>query len=138
MIARLAAAFSTAVLSAVLGLAPLAPPAQAQPVRKTTLQEQPFPGPANRTVLVSTRVAHRAEVAAHTHPGVEMAYVVRGAALVRIAGRPDQRLTPGGSFTVAEGVVHSVKNVGPGPLTIVSTYVVDRTRPLASPAAPAR
>jgi quercetin dioxygenase-like cupin family protein len=134
MTARIAAAVS----AVALGLVALAPPAQAQPVQKTTLQEQPFPGPANHTVLVSTRVAHGAEVAPHTHPGVEMAYVVRGAARVRVAGRPDQRLTPGGSFTVAEGVVHSVKNVGPGPLTIVSTYVVDRTRPLASPAAPGR
>lgn len=105
-----------------------------QPVQKTTLQEQPFPGPKDHTVLVRTVVAHGAEVAPHTHPGVEMAYVAEGEALVKITGRPDQTLRAGGSFSVPEAVVHSVRNAGAGALTIVSTYVVDKSKPIASPA----
>lgn len=121
---------------AILIAAVLAIPAAAaaQPVQKTTLQQQDFPGPPNHTVLVSTQIAHGGAVAPHTHPGAEMAYVVRGEALVRIAGRPDQRLSAGGSFAPPPGVVHSVRNVGSGPLTIVSTYVVDRDKPIATPA----
>jgi quercetin dioxygenase-like cupin family protein len=109
-------------------------PPPPEPVQKTTLQEQGFPGPPNHTVLVKTVVARGAAVAPHTHPGAEMAYVVSGVAEVTIAGEGRRILRPGGSFSVAPGTAHSVKNAGPGPLTIVSTYVVDRDKPIASPA----
>lgn len=121
----------------------LAPAARAQPppqtrsppqVRKTTLQEQGFPGPPNHTVLVRTVVPLGGEVAPHTHPGVEMAYVVSGVAQVVVAGQAARTLRPGGSFSVAPGTPHAVRNTGPGPLTVVSTYVVDARRPIASPA----
>lgn len=121
------------LLAVLLGLAPLAM-AAAAPIQKTTLQTQEFPGPVNHTVLVRTVIAKGATVAPHTHPGVEMAYVADGQALVKIEGRADQTLGPGGSFSVPKAVAHSVRNVGPGPLTVVSTYVVDRTKPIATPA----
>lgn len=108
--------------------------AAAQPVQRTTLQEQPFPGPVIHTVTTRAVVARGGEVAPHTHPGIEMAYIADGQALVRIAGRPDQTVPTGGSFSVPDHVVHSVRNTGQGPLTMISTYVVDRRKPLASPA----
>ena len=125
---------SSAALSAAAVLLAAGVQAQPQPVQKTTLQEQDFPGPPNHTVLVKTIVARGATVAPHTHPGAEMAYVASGVAQVTIAGQGQRALRPGGSFSVGPGTVHSVKNAGPGPLTIVSTYVVDRTKPIASPA----
>jgi quercetin dioxygenase-like cupin family protein len=94
------------------------------------LQEQPFPGPVDHTVMVRAVVARGAEVAPHTHPGIEMAYIAGGQALVRIAGRAPMMIAAGGSFSIPDQVVHSVRNAGPGPLTMVSTYVVDRRRPL--------
>jgi quercetin dioxygenase-like cupin family protein len=51
-----------------------------------------------------------------------------------MAGQPTRTLRAGGSFAPPPGTPHEVRNVGPGALTIVSTYVVDRSRPLASPA----
>jgi len=128
---------AVAALAASAVLAPLAlahAQAASEPVQKTTLQEQAFPGPVNHTVMVRTIIARGGEVAPHTHPGVEMAYVADGQALVKIAGKPDRTLRAGDSFSPAKGVVHSVRNTGPGPLTIVSTYVVDKTKPIASPA----
>jgi quercetin dioxygenase-like cupin family protein len=124
-----------ALAGAVCGLAAAAAaPGLAQPVRKTTLQEQGFPGPPNHTVLVRTVIAAGAEVAPHTHPGAEMAYVATGVARVSIAGQPARTLRPGGSFSVPPGVPHRVRNAGPGSLTIVSTYVVARDAPIATPA----
>ncbi|MDB5451420.1 MAG: hypothetical protein JWQ46_2753 [Phenylobacterium sp.] len=129
MIAKIAAG----LVATAAGLAPLAL-ATAQPVQKTTLQEQPFPGPIDHTVMVRTVVARGAQVAPHTHPGVEMAYVAGGQAVVSISGRPDLEVSTGRSFSVPNQVVHSVRNVGEGELTMVSTYVVDRRKPIASPA----
>lgn len=119
--------------AAILMLAPAAQ-AQPQPVQKTTLQDQGFPGRPNHTVLVKTVIARGATVAPHTHPGVEMAYVASGVAQLTMAGQGQRTLRPGDSFSAPPGVVHSVRNTGPGPLTIVSTYVVDRNKPIASPA----
>jgi quercetin dioxygenase-like cupin family protein len=70
----------------------------------------------------------------HTHPGVEMAYIVDGQALVKIMGRPDQTVATGASFAVPAETPHSVQNVGPGTLTILSTYVVDKSKPILTPA----
>jgi quercetin dioxygenase-like cupin family protein len=127
---RRAAVLAASVLAGAAGLALAAAPE----VRKTTLQQQPFPGPPLHTLLVRTEIPKGGVVAPHTHPGVEMAYVAAGEALVSIKGAPDRRLKPGDSFSVPEGVVHSVRDAGDGPLTIVSTYVVDAGKPIASPA----
>jgi quercetin dioxygenase-like cupin family protein len=116
--------------------AALAPPAGAQPnaVHKNTLQEQPFPAPTYHTVTVKAVVDHGGQVEPHTHPGVEMAYIVDGHATVTITGQAPLSLGAGESFSVPAETVHSVRNDGPGALTIISTYVVEKDKPIASPA----
>jgi quercetin dioxygenase-like cupin family protein len=111
--------------------------AQTDPVHKTTLQTVAFPGAGYHSVLVRTNVDPGGLVARHTHPGLELGYIVSGDAIVSLDGRPPQRLQSGGSFAVPARTPHSVKNVGLGELTIVSTYVVDPAEPIARPAQPA-
>lgn len=108
--------------------------ASAPPPRKTTLQEQPFPGRGEHTLLVRTVVPAGGEVAPHTHPGLEMCYLESGRASVRLAGRPDVVMGAGDSYAAPPGVVHAVRNTGGGELVLVSTYVVDAAKPLSSPA----
>ena len=54
--------------------------------------------------------------------------------MVKIDGQPDQPVQGGGVFSVPAGVPHSVRNTGHGSLVIISTYVVDASKPIASPA----
>jgi quercetin dioxygenase-like cupin family protein len=124
-----------AALAAVpaLGLAAGAS-GQASAVHRTTLQEQAFPGPVDHTVTVRVVVDPKGEVTPHTHPGVEMGYVLSGQASVSIKGQAPVTLQAGGSFSVPADTVHSVRNTGAGALTLLSTYVVDKTKPIASPA----
>jgi quercetin dioxygenase-like cupin family protein len=103
-------------------------------VHKTTLQTQEFPGRGEHTVTVRTVVDTGGGVSRHTHPGIEMAYVVSGVGRVKIEGRPDQDLHEGDSFAVPPRIPHEMLNTGSGPLTVVSTYVVDPAQPIASPA----
>jgi quercetin dioxygenase-like cupin family protein len=123
-------------LLAAAGLLAMAAPAAAQTdkVHRTVLQDQPFPAPVYHTATVKVIVDRGGEVTAHTHPGAEMAYVVSGEAVLTIKGEAGRPLKTGDSFSVAQGTVHSVKNVGAGPLTLVSTYVVEKAKPIASPA----
>jgi quercetin dioxygenase-like cupin family protein len=107
--------------------------AQPSAVHKTTLQTDPFPGAGNHSVLVHTDVDAGGLVGRHTHPGLELAFIDKGEALVRIDGRPELHLSAGASFDVPPKTPHSVQNVGQGVLTIVSTYVVDPAEPIASP-----
>jgi quercetin dioxygenase-like cupin family protein len=121
---------------AALTVLALAPAAGAQPstVRKTTLQDQPFPPPKYHTVTVRTVVDAGGEVAPHTHPGLEMGYVLEGEAMLKVAGQPPRPLYGGDSFAIPAGTVHSLKNAGPAALTVLSTYVVEQGQPIASPA----
>jgi quercetin dioxygenase-like cupin family protein len=121
-------------LAAVSALLPALASGQPTGVHKTALETSPFPGPVLHTVLVRTDVYRGGVVAPHTHPGLEVAFVVAGRAMLRVRGQPDRQVAGGGSFAIPPGAVHSVRNTGPGPLTIVSTYVVDRSKPISSPA----
>jgi quercetin dioxygenase-like cupin family protein len=108
--------------------------AQPSTVHKTTLQDRPFPPPHYHTATVRTVVDPGGEVAPHTHPGIEMGYVLDGRAMLKVRGRPPLSLSAGDGFSVPPRAVHSVENAGPGALTMLSTYVVERGQPIASPA----
>jgi quercetin dioxygenase-like cupin family protein len=133
----LAARLGLALALAALALAPAAG-AQPSAVHKTTLQDQPFPAPKYHSVTVRTLVDAGGEVAPHTHPGLEMGYVLEGQAVLKVAGQPLRTLYGGDSFAILPRTVPSLKNAGPGALTVLSTYVVEQGQPIASPAPAAR
>ncbi len=70
----------------------------------------------------------------HTHPGEEFGYVVEGTLELRIEGQPPHMVKAGESFYVPAGVVHDGTNVGKGPAKVLATYVVEKGKPVASPA----
>jgi|HubBroStandDraft_1064217.scaffolds.fasta_scaffold381383_2 quercetin dioxygenase-like cupin family protein len=115
-------------------IAPSPASAQAGAVHKTMLQDQPFPEPLFHSVTIRTVVDPKGDVARHIHPGLEIGYVISGQARLMVAGQPPRPLAKGDSFAVPRDTVHELDNVGPGPLTVLSTYVVDAGKPVASPA----
>lgn len=108
--------------------------AQTTAVHKTTLQDVPFPLPQYHTATIRTVVDRGGVVEPHTHPGVEMGYVLDGHAVLKIKGHPPRSLSAGDSFSVPARTIHSVENTGPDALTMLSTYVVEKDQPIASPA----
>ena len=71
----------------------------------------------------------------HTHPGEEFGYVLEGTFEVTIDGGQAVRLQPGSVFFIPAGKVHEGKNVGTTKARVVSTYVVETGKPLATPVA---
>jgi quercetin dioxygenase-like cupin family protein len=118
----------------VLALAASTTLAEPQAVHRETLQSRDVPAPTYRSELVRVHVDKGGLVARHTHPGLEIGYIEDGQATVQIAGSPDRNVSRGDSFSVLAGTPHSVQNTGAGELTILSTYVVDKSKPLATPA----
>jgi quercetin dioxygenase-like cupin family protein len=67
------------------------------------------------------------------HPGVETGYVLEGELLLKIDGKDDLKMKPGDSWTVPANMPHSAA-AGPSGLKVLVSYVLDKTKPFASPA----
>jgi quercetin dioxygenase-like cupin family protein len=107
-------------------------------VHRTTLQSLDFPGSGYRTVTVRTVIDPGSMVPSHRHPGIEIGYLTAGRARLDEAGAEARTLVAGDSFAIPSRTVHSVRNSGRGPLTILSTYVVDKAAPLSIPSSARR
>jgi quercetin dioxygenase-like cupin family protein len=70
----------------------------------------------------------------HSHPGDEISYVLEGEGELLIEGEDPRRVKAGESFVIPAGTVHDAVNTGKGPMKLVGVYVVDKGKPLATPA----
>ena len=107
--------------------------AQQSGIKRTPLQRIEFPD-GYVTVTGIAEVAAGGAAGRHTHPGIETGYVLEGEADLLIDGKPDLHLKAGESYQIPAGVVHDAKTHGDKGLKILGIYVVDKTKPLASPA----
>jgi len=67
----------------------------------------------------------------HTH---EISYVLEGEAELLIAGQPPRKISAGEAIVIPKGTVHNARNTGGAPMRALSIYVVDKSKPLATPA----
>jgi len=107
--------------------------AQQAAVKRTPLQKAEFPD-GYVTVSGLAEIPAGGSAGRHTHPGVEMGYLLEGEANLIVEGRPDQHLKAGDSYMIPAGTPHDAKVHGDKPLKVLGVYVVDKTKPLASPA----
>jgi quercetin dioxygenase-like cupin family protein len=69
----------------------------------------------------------------HTHPGLETSYVLEGEMLLKVEGKPDQRLKAGEPFQIPAGAPH-IPCATTSALKILTVHIVEKGKPLASPA----
>ena len=70
----------------------------------------------------------------HTHPGDEISYILEGDGELLIEGMPAKKLKAGDGLVVPAGKKHEARNVGTTPLKLVVIYVVEKGKPVATPA----
>jgi len=70
----------------------------------------------------------------HTHPGIESAYILEGGFELPIEGLPTRLYKPGDGFVVPPGAPHAGNKNGDVKTKVLSTYIVEKGKPLASPA----
>ena len=85
------------------------------------------------TLLMEVEVPAGVEVPRHTHPGVESAFVLEGEAELYVQGQEAVAVRPGEGFQIPAEVPHGVRKVEK-PLRLAITYVVDKDKPLVTPA----
>jgi len=90
--------------------------------------------PGREAVVARVEVAPGARAGRHTHPGDEISYVTDGEAELLVDGQPPRIIKAGEAFVVPAGVVHDAHNPSGAPVRLVGVYVVEKGKPLASPA----
>ena len=119
-----------AVVVALTGIVAAQQPA----FKRTVLQQADISVPGREVVSAVAEFEPRATPGMHTHFGEEIGYVLEGTFLIEQAGKPSVTLQAGGSFLIPAGTVHNATNTGAGKGRILATYIVEKGKPLATPA----
>lgn len=108
--------------------------AQASGLQRTLVGKADVSVPGREAVVARVEVGPGAKAGRHTHPGDEISYVMEGEATLLVDGQPPRQVKAGESFVVPAGVVHDAHNNTATPIKLVGIYVVEKGKPLATPA----
>jgi quercetin dioxygenase-like cupin family protein len=120
------------VLAFGVGVQPLF--AQQPGFSRTLLQKGDVSAPGREAVQVRAEFDPGVAAGKHTHPGEELGYILEGTLVIEMEGKAPVTLNAGDFFFVPAGVVHDGKNVGSGKAKVLATYVVEKGKPIATPA----
>ena len=110
------------------------PPVATSGVTRKVLSQADGPVPGYVTVLVEATIDAGVPVARHTHPGIESAYVLEGGFELPIQGQATLTIKPGDGFHIPPETPHGGGKPGDAKSRLLITYVVEKGKPLASPA----
>ena len=125
-------AVRSTLLVLALGAAALAI-AQAPGIKRTVLQKSDVGGNLE-VVSAMAEISSGGSTGPHTHPGVEVGYVLEGTSTLVIEGEAPKAMKAGDSYVIPAGKVHDAKNDTKGAVKVLATYIVEKGKPLATPA----
>jgi len=106
----------------------------AAPTRNVVMKQDLSGLPGREGVVAKVEFAPGAKETKHTHPGDVFGYVQEGSITLYVEGQPTATVKAGEAFFVPAGKVHWGENTGTTPVKTVATFVVEKGKPLASPA----
>jgi quercetin dioxygenase-like cupin family protein len=107
--------------------------AQAPTIKRTALQRVDI-GNNMEVILGIAEIAPGGSTGRHSHFGVETGYILGGVGTLEIAGQPTRTLKEGESYLIPAGTVHDAKATGKEASKVLAVYVVEKGKPLATPA----
>ena len=135
--------FKTIATIAILGLLGATGLLHAQPppaaanqtanIKRTPLQKFDVPGTNFETVIGMAEIVPNVLIGKHTHPGPESGFMLEGDMTLLVEGQPPLVVKTGESYKVPPGAAHDAKSGEKG-AKVLATYVVEKGKPLASPA----
>jgi quercetin dioxygenase-like cupin family protein len=108
--------------------------AQQPGIKRTDALRHDLGVPGQEVVQVRVDIPPGVLAARHSHPGVEIAYVLEGSLEYQFDGKPPVTLKAGEALFIPAGTIHSAKNVGSGNGAELATYIVEKGKPLVVPA----
>jgi len=111
-----------------------APPAATGGVTRKILSQTDGPMPGYVTMLVEATIEAGVPVGRHTHPGIESAFILEGSIDLPVQGQPTRIVKAGDGFQIPPNTPHAGGKPGDAKTKVLITYVVEKGKPLASPA----
>ena len=108
--------------------------AQQAAFKRTEIQRIDLSTPGHEAVMVVADIPTGATSGRHTHPGEEVAYVLEGAIVLDVAGKSPVTLKTGQGFVIPGGAPHSATNKAPAPARVLANYIIEKGKPVATPA----
>jgi quercetin dioxygenase-like cupin family protein len=103
-------------------------------IKRTVLQRVDDPGSAKyEAVMAIAEIAPGGTSGRHTHPGVELAYVLDGTLMLQ-HGNEAPKAYKTGDVMQNVAVIHNATNPGKKPVKILAIYIVEKGKPMAEPA----
>jgi len=91
------------------------------------------PIPGYTTISADVTIEPGAKVARHTHPGIESSYVVEGSFELPVEGQPTRVVKAGDAFQIPPETPHAGGKPPETKCRLLITYIVDKSKPLATP-----
>jgi len=126
-------AFAACALCAAGGFLATGVEAQTPGLRRILMKRTDGPVDGYETLEMRVEFDPGTVVPRHTHPGVESGYVLEGGIELAVEGETPITLKPGDAFQVPVARPHSART-GDAKTVLADTYVVEKGKPLASPA----
>jgi quercetin dioxygenase-like cupin family protein len=104
------------------------------PAIKRTLLQRIDIAPDREVILGMAEIPAGLAAGRHTHFGTETGYVAEGSASLEIEGEMPKLLKAGDSYVIPAGKIHDAKTVGDKPVRVIATYIVEKGKPLSTPA----
>ena len=135
------AVVTTAALAALAALAAFSGVSQAEEVKapakswqtgihRTDLLKKDLDIDGREVIQVRVDIDPGVSSPNHSHPGVEVAYVIDGTFEYQLEGQPPVTLKAGDSLYIPAGVAHIAKNIGTKTSSELATYIVKKGEPL--------
>jgi quercetin dioxygenase-like cupin family protein len=102
-------------------------------IKRTILQRGDI-GNNMEVVLGLAEIPAGAASGRHTHFGTETGMLLEGSISLEVEGEPTRLVKAGDSWLIGAGKVHNANVVGDANAKVISTYVVEKGKPLATPA----
>ena len=108
--------------------------AQEPTVQRKVLLTQDLPIPGYQTVMAAVEIPAGGREGRHTHPGALVVYIQEGVLTFDYEGKPTMTYKAGDSFYIEPDKIHEGINKGTSPVKAIATFVVEKGKPLTSPA----
>ena len=127
------AALASLAASGPIAAQPLPAGASLPPIKRTILQKIDVPTTNYETITGIAELSPGVNIGRHTHFGPETGHVIEGEFTFLADGKPPLALKAGDSYQVPAGVPHDTRSGEKG-AKVLAVYVVEKGKPLATPA----
>ena len=114
------------------GLAVLRAQAPQPEIKRTEVVRHDLPEPGHEAIQVRVDFPPGSAFPKHTHPGIEIAYVLEGTMEYQLGDQAPVTLKAGQALFIPTGEAHSARNVGSGNASELATYIVEKGKPLVT------